>query len=80
MTFEVQPSLNYIIRKATRRQCRVRSTSYIVIQERKDFVKFVLKILCMAFLATNLSQEGALGSVVVKALCYKPEGRGFDIG
>jgi hypothetical protein len=22
---------------------------------------------------------GALGSVVVKALCYKPEGRGFEI-
>jgi hypothetical protein len=22
---------------------------------------------------------GACGSVVVKALCYKPEGRGFDI-
>jgi hypothetical protein len=23
--------------------------------------------------------EGARGSVVVKALCYKPEGRGFEI-
>jgi hypothetical protein len=23
--------------------------------------------------------KGAHGSVVVKALCYKPEGRGFDI-
>jgi hypothetical protein len=23
--------------------------------------------------------SGAHGSVVVKALCYKPEGRGFDI-
>jgi hypothetical protein len=23
---------------------------------------------------------GARGSVVIKALCYKPEGRGFDIG
>jgi hypothetical protein len=22
--------------------------------------------------------KGALGSVVVKALCYKPEGRGFE--
>jgi hypothetical protein len=22
--------------------------------------------------------EGAGGSVVIKALCYKPEGRGFD--
>jgi hypothetical protein len=25
-----------------------------------------------------VSQMGARGSVVVKALCYKPEGRGFD--
>jgi hypothetical protein len=25
-----------------------------------------------------LLYSGALGSVVVKALCYKPEGRGFD--
>jgi hypothetical protein len=24
------------------------------------------------------SSKGARGSVVVKALCYKPEGRGFD--
>jgi hypothetical protein len=23
--------------------------------------------------------DGALGSAMVKALCYKPEGRGFDI-
>jgi hypothetical protein len=26
----------------------------------------------------TISQRGARGSVVVKALCYKPEGRGFD--
>jgi hypothetical protein len=25
-----------------------------------------------------LTKGGARGSVVVKALCYKPEGRGFD--
>jgi hypothetical protein len=24
------------------------------------------------------TRQGARGSVVVKALCYKPEGRGFD--
>jgi hypothetical protein len=24
------------------------------------------------------TSSGARGSVVVKALCYKPEGRGFD--
>jgi hypothetical protein len=27
----------------------------------------------------NLDYVEARGSVVVKALCYKPEGRGFDI-
>jgi hypothetical protein len=26
----------------------------------------------------DISMIGARGSVVVKALCYKPEGRGFD--
>jgi hypothetical protein len=26
----------------------------------------------------RMQQEGARGSVVVKALCYKPEGRGFE--
>jgi hypothetical protein len=26
----------------------------------------------------NRFNSGALGSIVVKALCYKPEGRGFD--
>jgi hypothetical protein len=26
----------------------------------------------------NLRVPGARGSVVVKVLCYKPEGRGFD--
>jgi hypothetical protein len=26
----------------------------------------------------DLGEVGARGSVVVKALCYKPEGRGFD--
>jgi hypothetical protein len=25
-----------------------------------------------------LNSNGARGSVVVKALCYKPEGRGFE--
>jgi hypothetical protein len=27
---------------------------------------------------TNATGMGARGSEVVKALCYKPEGRGFD--
>jgi hypothetical protein len=26
----------------------------------------------------NILELGARGNVVVKALCYKPEGRGFD--
>jgi hypothetical protein len=26
----------------------------------------------------SINLEGACGSVVVKALCYKSEGRGFD--
>jgi hypothetical protein len=29
-------------------------------------------------LYSYLMELGARGSVVVKALCYKPEGRGFD--
>jgi hypothetical protein len=31
-----------------------------------------------AILSTHYSGKGAHDSVVVKALCYKPEGRGFD--
>jgi hypothetical protein len=30
------------------------------------------------FLICTLTVVGARGSVVVKALCYKPEGRGFE--
>jgi hypothetical protein len=29
-------------------------------------------------IASNMSTVGARGSVVVKALCYKQEGRGFE--
>jgi hypothetical protein len=29
-------------------------------------------------ITSNLSTEAARGTVVVKALCYKPEGRRFD--
>jgi hypothetical protein len=32
----------------------------------------------ISFLGTVLSFMWASGSVVVKALCYKPEGRGFE--
>jgi hypothetical protein len=37
-----------------------------------NIYKVVLYNLTYVFLG------GALGSVVIKALCYKPEGRGFD--
>jgi hypothetical protein len=30
---------------------------------------------CLDFVSQTI---GARGSVVIKALCYKPEGRGFD--
>jgi hypothetical protein len=30
------------------------------------------------FYKTHIDWAGARGSVVVKALCYKPEGRGFE--
>jgi hypothetical protein len=30
------------------------------------------------FICSIITVMGARGSVVVKALCYKPEGRGFD--
>jgi hypothetical protein len=33
---------------------------------------------CLEVEIANAKMEGARGSVVVKALCYKPEGRGFD--
>jgi hypothetical protein len=32
----------------------------------------------ITFLRINQSRRGARGSVVVEALCYKPEGRGFE--
>jgi hypothetical protein len=38
---------------------------------------FVLKR-CFTLKLSATVYEGAHGSVVVKALCYKPEGRGFD--
>jgi hypothetical protein len=43
----------------------------ILLQLSKNFA-FVMKFI------TSASNRGARGSVVVKALCYKPEGRGFD--
>jgi hypothetical protein len=33
---------------------------------------------CVGKYVEYSSQVGVRGSVVVKALCYKPEGRGFD--
>jgi hypothetical protein len=36
------------------------------------------KALQMNLISFRIGSTGARGSVVVKALCYKPEGRGFD--
>jgi hypothetical protein len=33
---------------------------------------------CNYFVCVNRSHTGVRGSLVVDALCYKPEGRGFD--
>jgi hypothetical protein len=45
-------------------------------------IYYLLQSFKTPFLNINLkfvsSKEGARGSVVVKALCYKPEGRGFE--
>jgi hypothetical protein len=32
----------------------------------------------LKFFCASCNVHGVRGSVVVKALCYKPEGRGFD--
>jgi hypothetical protein len=39
---------------------------------------FGLVIAFYGLLELDYNKFGARGSVVVKALCYKPEGRGFD--
>jgi hypothetical protein len=42
----------------------------------------IAEFILICFMHTEISNDfdliGARGSVVVKALCYKPEGRGFD--
>jgi hypothetical protein len=38
----------------------------------------VTKYNSMGFTLLYFTKHGARGSVVVKALCYNPEGRGFD--
>jgi hypothetical protein len=37
-----------------------------------------MKEVVVAYSRRNLFTVGARGSVVVEALCYKPEGRGFQ--
>jgi hypothetical protein len=44
--------------------------------EKNVFGEVVQKIVIISFLALD-QNWGARGSVVVKALCCKPEGRGF---
>jgi hypothetical protein len=40
--------------------------------------KFILKKEVFRIMESRTNISGARGSVVVKALCYKPEDRGFD--
>jgi hypothetical protein len=44
----------------------------------KLFAKKVVSITFITVFLTYEKIQGARGSVVVKALCYKPEGRGFE--
>jgi hypothetical protein len=39
---------------------------------------YVFSLLCKRIILVLYGQVGVRGSVVVKALCYKPEGRGFE--
>jgi hypothetical protein len=41
------------------------------------FFKIVIKLVFIYYLL-NYCYVGARGSVVIKALCYKPEGRAFE--
>jgi hypothetical protein len=42
------------------------------------FLGFLDRFLYYINITIKILGGGARGSVVVKALCYKPEGRGFD--
>jgi hypothetical protein len=46
----------------------------------EPMISFLLyqELFSKSFHCTAYRQSGARGSVVVRALCYKPEGRGFD--
>jgi hypothetical protein len=44
----------------------------------KSLIYYIYYEVSLIFVLHLGSPEGARGSVVVKALCYKPAGRGFD--
>jgi hypothetical protein len=56
--------------------CRLRGSGGAELGGLKDNIATVL--LLPEFAVEWAAGDGARGSVVVKALCYKPEGRGFD--
>jgi hypothetical protein len=41
-------------------------------------ILLIVGALHAGILCCNICQSGARGSLVVKAICYKPDGRGFD--
>jgi hypothetical protein len=51
----------------------LKSSRIGTLQNIKNYLGIIIRVI------KNLHRNGACGSVVVKALCYKPEGRGFDI-
>jgi hypothetical protein len=52
--------------------------SYIYCAYEKGNLMYSLKDLTVVYNTQKYRVSGARGSVVVKALCYKPEGHGFD--
>jgi hypothetical protein len=59
--------------------CQCKRTRDAVSMERNYEVYIRdLSCFCSKFVFFRKFIAGARGSVVVKALCYKPEGRGFD--
>jgi hypothetical protein len=51
---------------------------YCLIVEQFDICWECRSQLLSWFVVSIQQADGALGSVVVKVLCYKPQGRGFD--
>jgi hypothetical protein len=59
----------------------------VIFEQNQSYFKYFLQLIfknlqviiaVQNVLSFTVSKIAVLGSVVVKALCYKPEGRGFD--